>query len=218
MRPARALFLLLCFSIAAPELRADVTVRYKSEFHTQAIPGTNPQNFVVPPVSVIQIKGNKAYSNLGLHASLVDSTTQQVTLLDAAHKLFATVLMKDYATELAFAAGSASPTGDVSARPAREAHQNGVASLVGRAGGDRPRAGAERMDGLFFLQFPVDESVRHAAAVGGQSAGNRKEPGSGAPAAHRTQVCVIEIARRDLRALAGPSRTAGPGAGSPAAP
>jgi len=95
-----ALFALASLLVAT-ELRADVTIRYKSEFHMQAIPGSNAQNFVVPPVSLIQIKGNNAYSNLGAGASLVDSATQQVTLLDAAHKLFATVLMKDYASELA---------------------------------------------------------------------------------------------------------------------
>jgi hypothetical protein len=95
--------LALASLLVATELRADVTIRYKSEFHMQAIPGSNAQNFVVPPVSLIQIKGNKAYPNHGMHASLADSTTQQVPLLEAAHQLFATVMMKDYASELAAA-------------------------------------------------------------------------------------------------------------------
>ena len=38
MRPTRTLLLLLSFSIAAPVLRADVTVRYKTEVHAQQPP------------------------------------------------------------------------------------------------------------------------------------------------------------------------------------
>lgn len=99
MRPTRTFLMLLSFTIAAPVLRADVTVRYKTEVHAQQLPGAASPN-AIPPATILQIKGNKAFTNFGLGSSLLDSDKQEVTVLDATHKLFATVLMKDYAGEL----------------------------------------------------------------------------------------------------------------------
>jgi hypothetical protein len=93
------LLLLLSFTIAAPVLRADVTVRYKTEVHAQQLPGAASPN-AIPPAKILQIKGSKAFTNFGLASSLIDSDKQEVTMLDATHKLFATVFMKDYAGEL----------------------------------------------------------------------------------------------------------------------
>ena len=53
--------LLLSFTIAAPVLRADVTVRYKTEVHAQQLPGAASTN-TIPPATILQIKGSKARS------------------------------------------------------------------------------------------------------------------------------------------------------------
>jgi len=106
MRSIRGLILLLLLS-AAPVLNADVTVRYKTDFKmgsalppgiAQQISGNQKAPF--PPMFIIQIKGDKGYSNVGLVTSVLDFTTQQIMLIDAARKVFATVYMKDFPGEI----------------------------------------------------------------------------------------------------------------------
>jgi hypothetical protein len=105
MRSSLAFVLLL--SMFAPQmLKADVTIRYKMdvklgplippEVAQQAAKG---QKMPVPPVIVIQVKGDKAYSNAALTASLIDFTKEEITVMDSNKKLFATVSTKDYAGE-----------------------------------------------------------------------------------------------------------------------
>lgn len=111
MRSTRGL-ILLAFLCAAPVLHADVTIRYKTDFKLGSfVPPAaqqqlSNQKLPFPPVIVMQIKGDKGYSNAGLAASLLDFTKQQITLMDSAHKLFATVYMKDFPGEI----GAAMPT------------------------------------------------------------------------------------------------------------
>src|SRR5690349_17335944 len=100
MRSIRG-FILLVFLLAAP-LHADVTIRYKTDFKLGSfLPPAAQQQFSsqklpFPSVMVMQIKGDKGYSNAGLAASLLDFTKQQITLLDSMHKLFATTYIKDF--------------------------------------------------------------------------------------------------------------------------
>jgi hypothetical protein len=95
--------LLLVSLLAAPALRADVTIRYKTDFKTGTMLPPNVQKAPLPPVVTVQIKGDKGYSNAAFSASLIDFTKQEVTIIDAAHKLFATVAIKDYWGELSSA-------------------------------------------------------------------------------------------------------------------
>jgi hypothetical protein len=105
MRSVRG-FILLAFLSAAPLLHADVTVRYKTDFKLGSfVPPAVQQQFSTqklpfPPVMVMQIKGDKGYTNAGLTASLLDFNKQQITMMDSTHKLFATVYMKDFPGEL----------------------------------------------------------------------------------------------------------------------
>jgi hypothetical protein len=99
-------FILLVFLSATPVLHADVTIRYKMDFKLGSfVPPAAQQQFSsqklpFPPVIVMQIKGDKGYTNAGLTASLLDFTQQQITVLDSAHKVFATVYMKDFPGEI----------------------------------------------------------------------------------------------------------------------
>lgn len=106
MRSMRG-FILLLFVSATAVLNADVTIRYKTDFKmgsflplgvTQQVSGSPKSPF--PRDMVIQIKGDKGYSNAGVTTSVVDFTKQQITLLDATDKLFATVYLKDFPGEI----------------------------------------------------------------------------------------------------------------------
>ena len=111
MRSIRG-FILLAFLSAASILHADVTIRYKTDFKLGSyVPAATQQQLQqlfsklpFPPVMIVQVKGDKGYSNVGLAASLLDFTKQQITLLDSTHKLFATAYMKDFPGEIGAAA------------------------------------------------------------------------------------------------------------------
>jgi hypothetical protein len=86
----------------------DVTVHYHTDIHTSAI---------IPAAALeqalgglrdmdIRIKGNKAYSSQGILTSIVDLTTQEVILVDPAHKRFATVPSAQYGQQLETAVSS----------------------------------------------------------------------------------------------------------------
>jgi len=129
MKSARIL-LLLSFALAAvwiaPALRADVTVRYKTEVKmgAGAPPAITQQTAgvmksAVPATTVIQIKGTEGYSSNGNLTSLIDFAKQVITVVDPAHNQYATVYMKDYADQV------------LSAMPGRqaEAAQKALASM-----------------------------------------------------------------------------------------
>lgn len=103
-------FTLLLFFCATPVLKADVTVRYKTDFKMGSLLPpeaaqqiSNAQKTQLTPFlsnMMIQIKGDKAHSNLGPTDSLVDFSKQQITMIDKTRKLYATVYMKDFPGEI----------------------------------------------------------------------------------------------------------------------
>src|ERR1700688_1277575 len=106
MTPFRG-FVLLGFFSATTLLHADATVRFKMEMKlAPGLPPAAAQQFAssqksqFPTESVIEIKGDKGYSNSGRTTSVLDFTKQQITLLDPAGKLFATVYVKDFGGEM----------------------------------------------------------------------------------------------------------------------
>ncbi|HYL38603.1 MAG TPA: hypothetical protein VEV17_21985 [Bryobacteraceae bacterium] len=86
---------------AAPVLRADVTVRYKHDVKaalpqaTAAIPSA-----LTPQFTVIRVKGDKAYSDLGAFASILDAGTGQITLMDSTHKSFAKAPFQEFLNQV----------------------------------------------------------------------------------------------------------------------
>ena len=92
-------------------LWADATVRYHTD--VQMAPGTGisaPLNQALGGMRdmVIRIKGNKAYSSQGNLVTIMDLATQELTLVDAPHKRFASAPSSKY-TEQMKAAASAIP-------------------------------------------------------------------------------------------------------------
>jgi len=95
----------LVFSTLA--LRADVTVRYQVDYKLAAslppaIMGSTLQQMAssIPKEAVIQVKRDKGYSNYGKITYLTDFAKQEITLVDAASRGFATMSMKDFADKL----------------------------------------------------------------------------------------------------------------------
>ena len=102
MRAFRGFLMLLLLSSPAL-LHADATIRFKMDMKFAA--GLPPaatdqiaksQKAQFPRETVIEIKGDKGYSNAGRTISVMDLTKQQITLVDPDHKLFATVYIKDF--------------------------------------------------------------------------------------------------------------------------
>src|SRR6266496_3166692 len=89
--------------VLAPLLRADATLRYHTDVKTAAgVPGLPA---AMPDLGgmrdmVVRIKGNKAYSTQGNLTSIMDLTTQDMTLIDTVHKRFAKVSASQYAEQV----------------------------------------------------------------------------------------------------------------------
>ncbi|HEY2842902.1 MAG TPA: hypothetical protein VGJ09_04600 [Bryobacteraceae bacterium] len=93
---------ILAIAVLAPLLHGDATLRYHTDVKTATgIPGL-PSGASLADMSsmrdmVVRVKGNKAYSEQGHLTSILDLTTQEMTLIDAPHKLFAKVPAGKYA-------------------------------------------------------------------------------------------------------------------------
>jgi hypothetical protein len=110
-KPLRTFGHLLAFPLsaiflAAPAARADVTIRFNSDFKLGVqVPGMTPEGLnsatnPLPKTTSVQIKGDKEYSNSGLVSVLSNLGTDEVTLIDPAHKQFTTTYAKDYLAEI----------------------------------------------------------------------------------------------------------------------
>ncbi|HEX4002097.1 MAG TPA: hypothetical protein VHX36_05575 [Candidatus Acidoferrales bacterium] len=107
MKSARFVAIAIAALFFGAALRADVTVRYKNEMKLGA--GAPPMvaqqtaaimKTAVPTETVIQIKGAKGILSNGNLITLMDFTKQVITVVDPAHKQYATVYMKDYADQV----------------------------------------------------------------------------------------------------------------------
>jgi hypothetical protein len=88
--------------VVAPSLRADATLRYHTDLKQGTAVGIPiPLNQALGGMQdiIIRIKGNKAYSTQGNLTSIMDLTTGDLTLVDAAHKRFASMPATRYADQ-----------------------------------------------------------------------------------------------------------------------
>jgi hypothetical protein len=99
------LILLALALLAAPALRADVTIRYQSEMQPSAalqpIVGQLTKSIQTNFDQSIQMKGNKAYTKAGNWIQIIDFAKQEITLVDPAHKTFATLPASQLADRMA---------------------------------------------------------------------------------------------------------------------
>ena len=90
--------------LLAPLLRGDATLRYHTDVKTAAgvpgLPAGGGPDLAGVRDMVVRIKGNKAYSTQGNMTSIMDLTTQDMTLIDTVHKRFAKVSASQYAEQV----------------------------------------------------------------------------------------------------------------------
>ena len=105
--PGKSLAVILGLVFSTLALDADVTIRYKIDYKlTASLPpaminqALQQMDSSMPKEAVIQVKGNKGYSNYGRMTYLTDFGKQEITLVDTASKTFATMPMKDFADKL----------------------------------------------------------------------------------------------------------------------
>jgi len=98
----------------APGLRADVTIRYESEFKPAA--GLRPimEPFIKTSQAAasgasVRMRGNKAYVAAGNWIEIFDFVKQEVTLIDPAHKTLAALPVSQLADRMAGALPQATP-------------------------------------------------------------------------------------------------------------
>jgi hypothetical protein len=98
---------------AAPDLRADVTIRYQSEIKTSAV--LQPmmeklgKTMQASTATSIRMRGNKGYTTAGNSTEIFDFATGDVTLLDPAHKTYAVLPMSQLANKIAGAVPQMTP-------------------------------------------------------------------------------------------------------------
>ena len=102
MRAFRGFVVLLLVSPTAL-LHADTTIRFKMNMKlAEGLPPAAAEQIAknqktqFPRDAVVELKGDKGYSNTGRTISIMDLTKQQITIVDPEDKLFATVYIKDF--------------------------------------------------------------------------------------------------------------------------
>ena len=95
---------IVLIAVLAPLLRGDATLRYRTDVKTAAgvpgLPGGGIPDLGGMRDMVVRIKGNKAYSTQGNMTSIMDLTTQDMTLIDNVHKRFAKASASQYAEQV----------------------------------------------------------------------------------------------------------------------
>jgi len=95
---------IIAIALVPSALRADVTIRYKNEVNLGVLQNaTRGAVFSIPQLSLMRVKGAKASAGMGAFASLIDTGSGQIMLIDSQHKTYATAALKDYADKMASA-------------------------------------------------------------------------------------------------------------------
>lgn len=91
--------------LVAPGLRADVTIRYQSEFKPSASLQPLMEQFMktlqTATSSSVIVKGNQAYTTTGRMTQIFDFAKGDMTLIDPAHKTFTTLPVAQFADKMA---------------------------------------------------------------------------------------------------------------------
>src|SRR5215831_2908041 len=93
----RSLSVLLFAALALqpPALQADVTIRYRTRFQpAELLPRQMSGD------SVIRLKHNRGSSTLGPLTMVMDFSRQEITLIDPANKVFATLPASEYSAKV----------------------------------------------------------------------------------------------------------------------
>ena len=92
----------LVMAFTAPSVRADVTIRYLTTFKTAAPPMAAASSITLPDMShTIRMKGNHGALTDQNTTTLMDFARQEITVIDAASRKYATIPAAQYAARTA---------------------------------------------------------------------------------------------------------------------
>ncbi len=163
MRPlAIATLALIC---AGAALHADVTIRYETEFKPAA--GLQPlmEQFLKNAQSrasgsAIRMKGNKAYTTSGDSLEIFDFVKQEVTLMNPAHKTFATFPVSQLTDTLAAAMPQTTPEQQKAGQKALASIQTHADSKVTGRTDTIHGVQAEEREVTISMEMPMPANVQ----------------------------------------------------------
>jgi|HubBroStandDraft_1064217.scaffolds.fasta_scaffold05037_2 hypothetical protein len=150
----------LALSIA-PALRADVTLRYETEFKPAAAlqpmmeQAMKAMQAGAGSATTIRMKGNQGYTTAGNWIEIFDFVKGEVTLVDPAHKTFAALPVSQLADKMAGAMPQTQPQGMQALQHILESIKTNVDSKVTGKTTEIQGVQAEEREVTFTMDIPM---------------------------------------------------------------
>jgi len=145
----------------APELRADATIRYETEFKPTAV----LQPFMEQAMKTMQagtgtattfrMKGNKGYTTAGNWIEIFDFVKGDVTVIDPAHKTFADLPLSQLADKMAGAMPQAAPQAMQALQQILQSMKTNVDSKMTGKTAEIQGVRAEEREVTFTMDMPM---------------------------------------------------------------
>lgn len=152
---------------ASPGLRADVTIRYQSEFKPSAAlgPAMEPLMKAIQAGSAttVLMRGNQAYTKSGNRIQIFDLVKREMTLIDPAHKIFATFPVSQFADKVAGAVPQAKPEQVEAARQALASIKTNLDSKLTGNSAEIQGVQAEEREVTLTMDIPTPPGMNQPA-------------------------------------------------------
>jgi len=153
-------------ALAMPALRADVTIRYQSELQPSAafesMMGQFMKSVQAGSAQSVQMKGSKAYTTTGNWIQIFDFVKEEVTLIDPAHKTFATLPVSQLADKMAGAMPQASHAPTPELQQAMASIKTNVTSKVTGKTAEIQGVQAEEREVTVTMAIPMPAATTNA--------------------------------------------------------
>jgi hypothetical protein len=150
-------------------LRADVTIRYQSEFKPSAalqpILEQVMKSVETGSTSSVRMKGNKAYTTSGNWIQIFDFAKQEVTLVDSAHKTYAAFPISQFADQMAGAIPQATSEQMKAAQQALASVKSSVDSKMTGNTAEIQGIQAEERQVTLTMELPMPTTNQSSAGI-----------------------------------------------------
>lgn len=151
----------------SPGLRADVTIRYQSEFKTSAALGPAMEPFMkamqAGSATTVLMRGNQAYTKAGNRIQIFDLVKREMTLIDPAHKTFATFPVSQFADKMADAVPQAKPEQIEAAQQAMASIKTNLDSKLTGNSAEIQGVQAEEREVTLTMDIPIPSGMNQPA-------------------------------------------------------
>jgi len=151
----------------SPGLRADVTIRYQSEFKTSAALGPAMEPFMkamqAGSATTVLMRGNQAYTKAGNRIQIFDLVKREMTLIDPAHKTFATFPVSQFADKMADAVPQAKPEQMQAAQQAMASIKTNLDSKLTGNSAEIQGVQAEEREVTLTMDIPTPSGMNQPA-------------------------------------------------------